>query len=450
MAYTPPIYPGQIPTINELFYYTDDISWMYVSSWDAIRKELNAVCAELGTDPAGEYATVKERLDAAGEGEKNLINIIINAFRIAINGSLTIFKVLDGIIDAFFNEAGVDAGLSQNEVYNAEGDFYSSPGGFPDTMKLYLQCNGIDESEDFPDISPSEHVVTANNGAQVDTAIKKFGTGSLYCPINASHLVIPDSPDFHFGAGEMTIRFQIYFLVVANKWLFCQYDGVTDGSQEMFYEDGWWNFISWNGAAWDIWCRINFVPNAEQWYHVEITRKGADWYWFIEGDSKEIIKDMGDWGNALTDQAGDLWWNKSLGEGIVGHYDEIEIHKKQLHNANFSPPTGESTAGVGNITLISASQEAEAQPDTVTLVALEEDINAITLNVDLKAWASRDDGANYVQGTLSDKGDFDGDKRILYAECDVSGQAADKTMRWKFTGYNGKDQKFHAVGMRWD
>ena len=66
MSYTPPIYPGAIPTITDLFGYTNDIDWMTVDKWDAIRKELNAVLDTLGVNPQGAYATVVERLNAGG------------------------------------------------------------------------------------------------------------------------------------------------------------------------------------------------------------------------------------------------------------------------------------------------------------------------------------------------------------------------------------------------
>lgn len=69
MAYTPPEYPGDIPEFAEVWPPVDDVNWMYTSAWDALVKEVRAIMAELGIDPAGAHATVVARLDAMGVGD---------------------------------------------------------------------------------------------------------------------------------------------------------------------------------------------------------------------------------------------------------------------------------------------------------------------------------------------------------------------------------------------
>jgi len=51
-------------------------------------------------------------------------NILLNAFRIAVNGSLTQFGMVDGIMDEFEDESGVDTGASENETYDSSNDLY--------------------------------------------------------------------------------------------------------------------------------------------------------------------------------------------------------------------------------------------------------------------------------------------------------------------------------------
>ncbi len=53
------------------------------------------------------------------------MNMLLNAFRIAINGSLVKFNMVDGIVDEFEDESGVDTGTSTNESYDAGTDSYS-------------------------------------------------------------------------------------------------------------------------------------------------------------------------------------------------------------------------------------------------------------------------------------------------------------------------------------
>lgn len=63
MVYTPPKYPGAIPTITDLPNRVDDVDWLLAARYNELKKELRAALIELGTDPAGTSATVKDRLD---------------------------------------------------------------------------------------------------------------------------------------------------------------------------------------------------------------------------------------------------------------------------------------------------------------------------------------------------------------------------------------------------
>lgn len=56
-------YPGAIPSLVEIFTAIDYTDWTKAEKWDNLRAELRAALVELGTDPAGTFATVKARLD---------------------------------------------------------------------------------------------------------------------------------------------------------------------------------------------------------------------------------------------------------------------------------------------------------------------------------------------------------------------------------------------------
>ena len=104
-----------------------------------------------------------------------------------------------------------------------------------------------------------------------------------------------------------------------------------------------------------------------------------------------------------------------------------------------------------NMTLISNATTAEAQPAKSRIVLFEEDVDAVTINTDLKAYVSRDGGTTYTQHTLVDEGDYDTSKRILSTEAiDISGQPSGTSMKWKVETLNNKNLKLHAVGENWD
>jgi len=104
-----------------------------------------------------------------------------------------------------------------------------------------------------------------------------------------------------------------------------------------------------------------------------------------------------------------------------------------------------------NMTLISEAFTAEAEADTSRIVLLEEDVDSITLNTDLKAYASRDGGSSWVQGTLTDEGDYDTSKQILVADFDLtqSGIGSGTDMEYKLETLNNKDLNIHASGLTW-
>lgn len=62
MVYTPPKYPGAIPTITDLPNRTDDIDWLLAARYNELKKELRAALIELGTLPKGPDADVTARL----------------------------------------------------------------------------------------------------------------------------------------------------------------------------------------------------------------------------------------------------------------------------------------------------------------------------------------------------------------------------------------------------
>ena len=101
------------------------------------------------------------------------------------------------------------------------------------------------------------------------------------------------------------------------------------------------------------------------------------------------------------------------------------------------------------MTLVSNAETAEAQPDDAHIILFEEDVDAVTLNTDLKAYASRDGGTTWTQATLADQGDYETGKRILTGDADISGQPSGTSMKWKVETLNTKEQRIHGLALQW-
>ena len=69
---------------------------------------------------------LKTRLLASGKTEDNEFNISLLGFKMAVNEGLTVFNLVDGIVDEFHDESGTDEAEGSNDTYNATSDFYQN------------------------------------------------------------------------------------------------------------------------------------------------------------------------------------------------------------------------------------------------------------------------------------------------------------------------------------
>ena len=104
----------------------------------------------------------------------------------------------------------------------------------------------------------------------------------------------------------------------------------------------------------------------------------------------------------------------------------------------------------GDLILVSNAQTAETAPATARVSIFQQDVTSSpTLNTDVKAYASRDNGTTYTQITLADQGDYVSGQRVLSGSADISGQPSGTSMRYKVTTHNSYDMKFHGICMTW-
>ena len=105
------------------------------------------------------------------------------------------------------------------------------------------------------------------------------------------------------------------------------------------------------------------------------------------------------------------------------------------------------------MSLVSNAQTAQAQPDTARItVFTHPSTGTTTINTDIKAYASRDNGTTYTQITLADDGEYESGKKLLSGSADISGQPAGTSMRYKIETLNQSSSKItrlHGVSLQW-
>jgi hypothetical protein len=306
-------------------------------------------------------------------------NILLNAFRVAINGGLSVFNMVDGVIDGFEDETGVTT--KTGATYDANGDYYHNPGG--------------------------EKMISAATGTIEDSGSTPFGY-----------------------AGR----------VAANA-----FDGVLYAASEE--DEAQTNNTSSNAALGKNWGAATLVTKA-------IAYNGPACYTFINTSHDYTLQGWN--GSAWVDLDGGTISSptRTSGSRTMTYTGEVSYTKHRVLIDNLGG-TNQITFGEiefytivdpADMTLISDPYTAEAEPDEAFIVIWEEDVDTLTLNTDLKAWASCV-GSTFAQATLTEVATI-GSGRILTGTADVSGQTG-TTMHWKITTHNNKELKVHAVGLEW-
>ena len=413
------------------------------------------------------YATIVNVL-------KNSDNIMLNAFRIAINGSLSFFNMIDGFVDEYEDDTGIDATASLNESYDSGGDFYEPTGGVPVSASPYahFKCN-----DDAANTTVTDDGTGSNNGvASVNTSVLSVpGKINDAFDFDASKSVNIDALQQDIETDTTgSITFWVRVGSFINEYIFTLNDTGgpdTNFGRIRFKSDGKLNvFITGSGTTVFSWLS-DAIFSIDTWYHIAVVQNGTAMVVYVNGavhtGTWEDETDKGGWFDDMSAAAID---NGRLGCGndsaggdyahLNGEIDDFRYYQNTdisdvdvlaIYNSGGGSEAQNPTGAVNNMTLISESVSAEADPDNGRIVILEEDVSPITLNTDIKAYASKDDGSTWAQITLSDEGDYDASKRILVgnADLDASGIGSGTDMVYKIESLNAKQLKIHGTALSW-
>ena len=128
-------------------------------------------------------------------------------------------------------------------------------------------------------------------------------------------------------------------------------------------------------------------------------------------------------------------------------------------NADFTVPTTSLASGGGGGTSVSqmfAVSNATTATSVPTkgdlLLTYEDSAGTATLNTDIKAYISRNNGTTFTEGVLVQEGTIGTQKVVAFHDLDISGQSSATAMRYKITTHNqsaSKETRVHGVVMGW-
>jgi len=231
-----------------------------------------------------------------------------------------------------------------------------------DSVVLLLDGDGTSGSTTFTDKSSSPHTITVNGNTQVDTAVKKFGTGSIEFDGTGDYLSISDSEDFNMGSGDFTAECWAYFdsLSTAEPFIMGQWSGNVGGTTlnwaiMLSTNTGYVRFItSSNGSSvlFDLsTSTTSFSLSTSTWYHIAAVRNGNSFKIFVDGVERASTTNSSalyNATNAFTIGAE----SDGQQQAMNGYLDDIRITKgvARYSSSFFTPPTSALSADVSDIT----------------------------------------------------------------------------------------------------
>lgn len=378
---------------------------------------------------------------------KNEENIITNAFRIAVLGSYSYFDMVDGIVDYFNDETGIDTGASSNERYNSTFKYYepeksTAPIIFYKFEDDIASTNVVDEMDNVAGVASTN----TNNLSTTGKINKGFLLNGTNQRVGFSDTSLPS------GSAVRTFTFWIKYTVNDANYRSIFNYGQTSGTNifDVYVRNGYIGFTQFGS---------NFLTDATyndgNWHFVAIVFDGTNFSIRVDTTVKST--------NTLTINT-TLNTTAYLGYRIAdGNYlgcsidnfraFDVDLTTEQLdyiyNSGNGTDNKYIGEAGVLDMVLQSIAFTADAQPDELRLVVLFEAVDSIILNTDFKAYVSRDNGTTWTQITLAQDGTFDSDRVVLIGTADVSSQPSGTNIKYKFTTHNSKDLRVHANSELW-
>ncbi|RLI63482.1 MAG: hypothetical protein DRO67_05645 [Candidatus Asgardarchaeum californiense] len=223
-------------------------------------------------------------------------------------------------------------------LLHMDGDRSSTIGGNDSYTKLLLHMDTTPFVDDSHEIFP-----VTNNNVTINTSIKKFGGGSGYFNGSSAYLSVPDSDNFDFGSSDFTIDLWVRISnISSNNPLVSQTDNASSNiSFRLFYAS---NNVLRFGYSTDgtnlVENNRTWIPTANIWHHVAVTRNGTVGKIFVDGT--QIGANIDFTGITLYNSSSDLKiGNDWPGNNYFGGFmDEIRLSNGIARwTSNFTPPT---------------------------------------------------------------------------------------------------------------
>jgi len=206
-------------------------------------------------------------------------------------------------------------------------------------VSLLLHMDGLSGSQTFTDSSTNNFTLTAFGNAQIDTSVKKFGSGAAYFSTNnTDYIVALQSNGYAFGTADFTVEMWLYPTQMDNAYhVFFDtrpQSGSIGGAVTMFLKADQTLHLLIGGES-DI---VTSALTPNQWTHVALVRTGNDFKIYLNGTQSGST-----FTSSVTIDKPYLIIGKTVespANYYYGYIDELRITKGVArYTSNFVPQT---------------------------------------------------------------------------------------------------------------
>jgi hypothetical protein len=180
-----------------------------------------------------------------------------------------------------------------------------------------------------------KNVLETVGNAQIDTAVKKYGTGSLEFDGTGDWLIVPNSTDIQLGTGNFTIEFWVYLNATGAARGFVGKGGASTGWLVSLVSTNTVRFTYGSSTI-----TSTGTLSGSTWHHIAVVREGTG-----SNQTKIYINGTNDGtGTVSTDfnqtEVMYIGANRTGGDALNGFIDDLRITKGVArYTTNFTAPT---------------------------------------------------------------------------------------------------------------
>jgi hypothetical protein len=264
------------------------------------------------------------------------------------NGSIAT-SATNVLIGALYNTAGTDAAsasfwdgyisnlriINGTAVYTAAFTPPTAPFEESDEANTELLLNFTNAG--IFDNAGKNNLETAAD-AQIDTSVKKYGTGSMEFDGTGDWLIMKDTPEMVFGTGDFTIEFWVNTNQTVNEFAVVDFRTVNGFFPFIAHDSTRGVFYYLNS---DYRIESNTVLTTGIWYHIAVARSGSSTKLFINGTQAGSTYTNSNSLSVGANRPAIGINGESLGTlPLNGYIDDLRITKGVArYTAAFTPPT---------------------------------------------------------------------------------------------------------------